>query len=77
MSTFVEASAPPLERQRTAVSSSLERAQESADRSDYTDALERIRVFEAIGDQIPPDYQGNRRVWGVQLVANSTDRGQS
>jgi hypothetical protein len=55
-----------------AVERSLRWAQESADHGDYARALGWIRVLEAIGEQIPPDYQARRRVWKTQLVAGST-----
>ncbi len=72
MSTSVSAPAAAVDRHRAAVSGSLRWAQESADRNDYADALGWIRVLEAIGERIPPEYQDKRRVWGVELVANNT-----
>jgi hypothetical protein len=75
VSTLIRASSQPLDRHRAAVSSNLERTQESADRGDYADAQTWIYLLDAINEQIPPDYQRERRVWGVQLAFN-TDRKQ-
>ena len=74
MTTFVAGPANALERHRTAVRRSLGWAQESADRGDYADALGWIRVLEAIGEQLPPGYEGKCRAWGDQLVANRNNR---
>lgn len=73
MGTFLEASAPPFERHRVALSS-LRYAQESADCGEYADALLWMHVLEATGAPIPPEYQTKRLAWNKHRMANSTDR---
>jgi hypothetical protein len=73
VSTFLDASAPPFEQSRLAVSS-LRYAQESADRGEYADALLWMHVLEATGEPIPAEYQTKRSAWNKHRIANSTDR---
>jgi hypothetical protein len=72
MRTLVEAPTDRSDPHLAAVRRSLGRAQESADRGDYADALGWIRVLEAIGEQIPPGYHAKRRAWDAQLAAKHT-----
>ena len=74
MSTLTAASAQPVDRHKAAVSNSLGRAQESADCGDCADAFKWIRTLEAIGEQLPPEYQAKRLTWEGQLGASGTDR---
>jgi hypothetical protein len=76
MPTSIEASADPSERHLTAVRRSLGWAQESADRGDYADALGWIRMLEAIGEQLPREYQAKGRAWHAELAANCATWGR-
>ena len=74
MSPRSEACVAPSDRHRAAVRSSFGWAQNSADRGDYADALGWIDVLEAIGEDIPSDYQAKRRDWDRQLIAKGFSR---
>jgi hypothetical protein len=58
------------DRHLAAVARSLGWARESAARGDYADALGWVRVVEAIGDPIPPEYEVKRQMWLSALAAN-------
>jgi hypothetical protein len=51
------------ERHLAAVAGSLASAEDSAARGDYADALAWIEVIEAVGDQIPHEFQTKRDGW--------------
>jgi alkylated DNA nucleotide flippase Atl1 len=65
------------DRHLAAVARSLGWALESAARGDYADALGWVRVVEAIGDPIPPEYQVKRQAWLSALAANPGVMGES
>jgi hypothetical protein len=65
--------ADPDARHRVAVAQSLIWAQESATRGDYLTALGWIQVIEAIGDQLPHDFEVKRVAW-VAALAESRDK---
>jgi hypothetical protein len=67
----------PDERHRVAVAQSLRWAQESATRGDYVSALARIRALEAIGDQLPQEFQLKRLAWIAALAERSASVEQS
>lgn len=69
MSTLSEVTVAPSDRHQAAVRNSFGWAQDSADRGDYADALGWIDVLEAIGEDIPPDFQAKRRDWDRELIA--------
>ena len=74
MRSFVEVPTDRSERHLAAVRRSLGWAQESADRGDYADALGWMGVLEAIGEQLPPDYQAKRRAWAGLLARNRVEQ---
>lgn len=76
MSTVVEATAEPSDRHLAAVRRSLGWAQESAERGDYVNALGWIRMLEAIGEQLPPEYQAKHRAWRLALDAERAKSGR-
>ncbi len=53
-----------------AVASTLQWADESAERGDYFDALAWLDTVEAIGDVLPEVYETRRDSWSVQLGAS-------
>jgi hypothetical protein len=59
------------DRHLAAVARSLQWAQESAERGDYTDALAWVSAVEATGSQLPPGYHAKRQAW---LDALSSDQ---
>jgi hypothetical protein len=61
------------ERHRLAVASSLEWAQDAAERGDYADALEWVLTVEAIGEELPPGYQTQRQAWRSALARNGAN----
>ncbi len=52
-----------------AVARTLQRADESAERGDYFDAVAWLETLEAIGDELPEVYE-IRRSWSEQLRAS-------
>ncbi len=77
MRTVLEERLDPVERHVAAVRGSFRWAQESADRGDHADALDWIRVLEAIGEEIPPSYKAKRRAWEDQLTVSRAEPGRS
>lgn len=53
-----------------AVTSTLQWADDSAERGDYFDALAWLDTIEAIGDELPEIYQTRRVSWSTQLGAS-------
>jgi hypothetical protein len=76
MSTYPRATLDS-DRHLAAVARSLGWALESAARGDYADALGWVRVVEAIGDPIPPEYEVKRQAWLSALAANRGVIGES
>ena len=57
-----------------AVKRSLGWAQESADEHDYKNALGWLGVLEAIGEQLPAEYQTRRQEWAHALAGAEPSR---
>jgi hypothetical protein len=53
----------PRDRHRRAVEATLGRARDSADRGDLRDALEWLRVIEAVDGALPPGWEDQRTAW--------------
>lgn len=71
MSTWPRAAAARDPKRHTAaVARSLGWARDSAARGDYADALDWVRVVEAIGDRIPEEFETMRRAWRRVLAEN-------
>jgi hypothetical protein len=58
------------DRHKAAVARSLGWAEEAAARGDYAEALSWVQVVQAIGDQIPIEYQTKRRAWLSALAGH-------
>ena len=58
------------DRHLAAVATTLQWADESADREDYFDAVAWLETLEAIGDEFPEVYEIRRRSWSAQLRAS-------
>jgi hypothetical protein len=56
-----------------AVASTLQWADEAAERGDHVDALAWLETLEAIGDQLPEVYESRRNSWSAQLGRNPGD----
>jgi hypothetical protein len=63
-----------------AVASTLQWADEAAERGDHFDAVAWLETLEAIGDQLPEVYESRRDSWSARLgrarVTEETARGQ-
>jgi hypothetical protein len=51
-----------------AVARTLQWADESAERGDHFDAIAWLETLEAIGDELPGDYEIRRDSWSAQLA---------
>jgi hypothetical protein len=69
-STPREASVSAHDRHLAAVARTFGWAEEAAARGDYAEALSWVQVVQAIGDQIPIEYQTKRRAWFSALAGN-------
>lgn len=61
------------DRHEAAVASTLRLADEAAAGGDYQDALTWLVTLEAIGDQIPDEYERKREVWARAQRATVAD----
>jgi hypothetical protein len=66
-----------LERDVRAVKRSNRRAQESADRGDYVDALGWLKVIEAIVGRLSSSVQVQQQAWGLALAAGEHGKAQT
>jgi hypothetical protein len=69
-STAREAPVSAQDRHLAAVARTFGWAEEAAARGDYAEALSWVQVVQAIGDQIPIEYQTKRRAWFTALAGN-------
>lgn len=61
-------------RHERAVAQTLRWADEAAARGDHADALEWLKIVEAVGDALSPDYATKRAQWRTSLCEAASSR---